>query len=672
MPITRRAMLGLLSSSTFFLTSPSARVGAAELPVGAPVPGFPQGVASGDPQPDAVMLWTRALPRAPLDKSITVPVLLQLSRSDDFASVLLEAQLETARDSDYTVRAYIDGLAPDTTYYYRFLGAGGAMSRLGRTRTAPAPGQERTVNLAFASCQSFEQGYYGSWARMLADDTAAPAEEQIQFVLHLGDFIYERCWYQRSDGSAQSRHVSPFPRGVQTEDNHYAQTLADYRHLYQTYLSDPHLQAARARWPFICIWDDHEFSDNNFQGYSTYGGVPRLEAHRRKVANKAWFEYIPTVLGELVDQPAHDFTHLPIRGDGDDEADNQAAIDSLCIYRKLNWGKNLDIVLTDNRSYRSGPCIPEGLAASLGLPLNTVQLVEIADAGRAYADGNPPATLPYGDHNAPNPWRERAPGSCLGLTQRNWLLDQLQASTARWKLWGNSLPLLPLRLDMSSLPLAGYQDSIFTIDGWMGYPHELGYLMQQLQDRGIGAVVSLSGDHHMHGAGSISRSASEPDASAVMVDFNVAGISSAPLLDELVVVAGKDHPAFRSLVTTRDQGRDVPVWNMTMLDGVTAALAYTNTGLKSLARRLGPNQANPGLKFVDSNANGYGLARFSAGELQVQLVTMSDVRTPLEKAPAIAYIARFSTAHWQPQQHPVLLGPTFDRGAPFPFEPPTV
>jgi len=665
-------MLGLLSSSTFFLTASGPVVAAVpELPSNAPMPGFPQGVASGDPQPDAVMLWTRALPEAAVDKSVSIPLLLQLSRSDDFAKVQLQAELSTRKNSDYTVRAYINGLEPDTTYYYRFLGAGGACSRLGRTRTAPEPGQERAVNLAFASCQSFEQGYYGSWARMLADDIATPAKQQIQFVLHLGDFIYERCWYQRSDGSPQSRHVAPFPKGVQTEDNHHALTLADYRHLYQTYLSDPHLQAARARWPFICTWDDHEFSNNNYQSYSTYGATPRLDTHRKKVANKAWFEYIPAVLEQLADQPAHDFTLTPTPLDND-EADNQAALDTLCIYRKLNWGKYLDIVLTDNRSYRSGPCVPDDLAASLGLPLNTVELVEIADAGRAYADGVPPATLPYGDHSTPNPGRERAPGSCLGQTQRNWLLDQLEASTAHWKLWGNSLPLLPLRLDLSSLPLAGYQDSLFNIDSWMGYPHELGYLMQQLQDRSISAVVSLSGDHHIHGAGTIKRPATGADAPPVMVDFNVAGISSAPLLEELKVAAGQDHPTFLSLVTTVDQGRELPAWNMTMLDGVAAALAFANSGLQSMARQLGPNQANPGLQYIDSNANGYGLARFSADELQVQLVTMSDIRSPFEEAPAIAHIASFKIAHWQAHQQPDLQGPSFNGGAPFPFQPPTV
>ena len=90
--------------------------------------------------------------------------------------------------------------------------------------------------------------------------------------------------------------------------NRYAVSLADYRHLYKTYLSDPHLQEARANWPFICIWDDHEFANDNFQRLSQLTMTrPILQAQRKMDANQAWFEFIPAVLNELEAQPAHDF-----------------------------------------------------------------------------------------------------------------------------------------------------------------------------------------------------------------------------------------------------------------------------------------------------------------------------------------------------------------------------
>jgi alkaline phosphatase D len=361
MTLTRRDLLTLLSGSTFLLNvrasgAGSATSGAAALPLS-----FPQGVASADPGPNTVMLWTRAVPRG---GEAHAAVLLQVATNETFADPLLESRLASSRDSDYTLRAYIEGLEPDTRYYYRFTGSDGSVSRTGRTRTAPAAGQAREARVAFVSCQNYEQGFYSAWARMLADDEAAPPQQQIDFVLHLGDFIYERSWHRRLDGSAPVRTLPPFPDGQENEENRHAVSLADYRQLYRTYLSDPWLQAARARWPFICTWDDHEFSDDCFQSYSNYAPAPRLEARRKYAANQAWFEYIPCVLDELVRQPAHGLRSPRLTGQA--LTDNQRARDSLCIYRRLHWGRHLDILLADARSYRSPPCLDKGFAESLG------------------------------------------------------------------------------------------------------------------------------------------------------------------------------------------------------------------------------------------------------------------------------------------------------------------
>ncbi|MFT5710484.1 MAG: alkaline phosphatase D, partial [Halioglobus sp.] len=409
MPLTRRSVLSLISSGTFLLSVPLTPAAKAALPDSAPPISFPQGVASADPQEDAVVLWTRAEPDAEVDN---VQLLVQISPVEDFSSILVESLLNTGPDSDYTVRAYLRGLTADTYYYYRFLGPKGASSRIGRTRTAPGAQHEKSVSMAFASCQSYEQAYCGAWARMIADDKTAMDENKIQFVLHLGDFIYERSWNKREDGSEQSRYVPPFPDGEKTGVNRYAVSLEDYRHLYKTYLGDPWLQEARARWPFICIWDDHEFCNNNYQTYNTYEDTPTSQPQRKLNANRAWAEYIPTVLNELEEQPAHDFEAASLHGEK--SSDNSAAVGSMCIYRKLNWGKHLDLVLTDTRSYRSAPCLPKHFAQSLGLPLNTEKLVEIADGGRDYNGANPPQFLPYGDGKTPNPAADREPGSALG------------------------------------------------------------------------------------------------------------------------------------------------------------------------------------------------------------------------------------------------------------------
>jgi alkaline phosphatase D len=662
--MTRRQLLELISSSTFFLTVSSPMSIAAELAADAVPLSFPQGVASGDPQPDAIMLWTRAV--SPDASQGAVKILLQLSTDPNFATLLLQEAVHTSADSDFTVRAYVDGLSADTQYYYRFLGADQSVSRTGRTRTAPAPGQARKVKLAFVNCQCYEQAFYGSYARMLEDDRNVAQDEQIQFVLFLGDFIYEYCWHKNEDGGPLSRIVPPFPDGVETPKFRYATSLADYRHLYKIYLSDPYLQEARATWPFISTWDDHEFANDPYQSYTTYDEPATLDPQRKLHANQAWFEFIPTMLGQLKDQPAYDFRPQVLTGD--DATQNKAAVDSLRIYRKLGWGKYLDIVLTDNRSYRDGPCLPEHFAASLGLPLNTVELVAIADAGSAYNDGHPPATLPYGDGKTPNPARNRPPASMLGATQREWFLATLKSSRASWKVWANSLPLLPLRLDMSALPFTHYEDSVFNIDAWGGYPHEQGVLMRQIEADGISGVVSLSGDHHMHGAGTVRSSPNDPKARPVTADFNVAGISSAPIFDDLMAAAKADHPDFAPLVYRETATGIEPTWNISMLDGVFAAITYAKTGLHAARRWLGPNAANPGLKYVDTTANGYGIASLDGELLQVQLITMQEPRKDFVQAPAIHHTARFSLPLWRAGEQPLLAGPEFDGTPPFPFD----
>jgi alkaline phosphatase D len=668
MPLTRRNLLEWLTSSTFFLTIAPGSGIAAQLPSDATPLQFPQGVASGDPQPDGVMLWTRAI--AASGANSPVSLLLQLGADRDFSTLLLQEEVQTDAQSDYTVRAYVDGLAPDTWYYYRFLGADGSASRTGRTRTAPAPGQARNVNLAFVSCQNYEQAFYGGWARMLLDDRNAPEADRIQFVLHLGDFIYERCWRERLQGGPPSRHVPPFPDGVEMKEHRDAVSLADYRHLYKTYLDDPHLQEARANWPFICTWDDHEFADDNFQSFTNEDGSARLEAQRKLDANQAWFEFIPAVLDELANQPAHNFRPRVLGPDK--RTHNTAAVDSLRIYRKLGWGQYLDIVLTDSRSYRPPPCLAPGFAATLGLPLNTVRLVEIADAGAEYEGGNPPVTLPWGDGTVANPAQQRPPGSMLGPAQRTWLLESIKASTASWKIWANALPLMPMRLDMSSLPFTDYEDSVFNIDGWAGYPHEAGTLMRLLETAGIAGVVSLSGDHHMHGAGTVQRSTTDPQAKPVAVDFTVAAVSSSPIFEDLVAAATADHSSFATLVYRETDGGLQPTWHITMLQGVLAAYAYAKTGLQAASGWLGPNKANPGLSFVDTTINGYGLASVDGEEMQVQLVAMQDCRAAFEQPPGIAYTARFRLPLWRSGEAPQLSGPQFDGSPPFPFETPRV
>jgi alkaline phosphatase D len=260
---------------------------------------FPQGLASGDPTSDSVVLWTRVeavAGRAPG----RVPVTLQVSGTPDFTR---ERQVTALASADHTVRVIVTGLQPDRFYWYRFIADGDVSDLVGRTRTAPPPDADRPVRLAFASCQSYEAGYYGAWRLLLNEDAARPESEQLDFVVHLGDFVYEALGY------GKARRIAGLPSGGKptgegtTWAETYAETLDDYRFLYRTYLSDPDLRAARARWPFVVTWDDHEFTDDCWQTAQTYNEPPVPAQRRRVAASQAWFEYIPACLTGRGDTP---------------------------------------------------------------------------------------------------------------------------------------------------------------------------------------------------------------------------------------------------------------------------------------------------------------------------------------------------------------------------------
>jgi alkaline phosphatase D len=570
-----------------------------------------------------------------------VGLLLQVSPDENFSSVIVEEKLNALAENDYTVRTHISGLQPARHYYYRFTAAAGGESRTGRTMTAPALDDPTAVNLAFASCQNYEQGYYGAWARMVSEDQEKPADQQIHFVLHLGDFIYERCYTEAEKEGRFARRLPDFPDGATDGERRWAHTLADYRHLYKTYLADPHLQAARARWPFVCTWDDHEFSNDSFRHFSTYGDKPLAEPQRKRDAHRAWFEYIPALVPDNTDD--------------------------LRIYRKLRWGKHVELLVTDLRSYRTPPPVPAGLQEALGLPMLTTELLDILDAGRDYGGGNPPAVLPFGDGTHPNIASSREPGSMLGTEQKHWFKRQLLESDANWKVWGNALPILPLRVDLGSLPLAGLKDSVLSDDAWAGYPGEYRELMDYLENHDITGLVSLSGDHHSQGAGSLAGNWSSEQPRYVAVDFNVTGISSSPQYSGVLHRAeGKQD--FLPLVKGERDGKAVETWNMTLTQGVVAAMAFSTFGWEPLSEWLGPNPASPGLRYLDSNSNGYGLARFEQSRCRVQLVT---VQEPVEESgdagAKILHSANFELEHWPKGQQPQLSGPVFEGKPPFPF-----
>lgn len=222
---------------------------------------FAEGVASGDPASDSVVLWTRVSNAM----ESAVPLFVEVAEDSAFERLVTSTRTRALSVADHTCRVLVAGLEPACIYWYRFIDAEGRGSRIGRTRTAAAPNDDAPVRFAFVSCQNICEGAQNAYRRMIYEDERAAAGEQLAFVLHLGDFIYEVVEYpeDRPSGRRYDRRVRDllrYPNGEKVGGFHIPVTVADYRTVYRTYLHDPDLQAARARWPFVAMWDNHEFS----------------------------------------------------------------------------------------------------------------------------------------------------------------------------------------------------------------------------------------------------------------------------------------------------------------------------------------------------------------------------------------------------------------------------
>src|SRR5262245_28106199 len=256
---------------------------------------YPQGVASGDPQADSVILWTRRAPDAP---TASYKLTVEVASTPDFANIVARGETTVGADTDWTCRFLAAGLKPAQEFWYRFTDEHGNGSRIGRTLTAPAEHDQRPVKFAFVSCQDVTQGACNAYRRMIFEDERRAPAERLLFVLHLGDFIYEMVWYpEDSPGGVNRgrrlRDIVRFPNGEKMGQFHIPTTLADYRAAYKGYLTDPDLQDARARFPFVPVWDNHEFSWQAFQSQQVFGGEVRPAQKLKVIANQAWFEYQP-------------------------------------------------------------------------------------------------------------------------------------------------------------------------------------------------------------------------------------------------------------------------------------------------------------------------------------------------------------------------------------------
>src|SRR5215510_5852389 len=193
---------------------------------------FPEGVASGDPDPHSVILGTRR----PFDRGERHVLTVEVAADEAFRRIVATAPAPVSAAADWTCRVLVAGLQPATTYWYRFTDEDGNGSRLGRTITAPDVADARPVNFAFVSCQSVNDGTLNGYRRMIFEDEKAAPADQLDFVLHLGDFIYEIVEHPDEVPTRYDRtiyEVGRIPDGGKNADFHYPLTVEGYRVVYK-------------------------------------------------------------------------------------------------------------------------------------------------------------------------------------------------------------------------------------------------------------------------------------------------------------------------------------------------------------------------------------------------------------------------------------------------------
>ena len=276
---TRRNFIkaALAASSGVLVSTPLQAMSRPELPSEVT---FQHGVASGDPLQDAVILWTRATPVKNSEPVDQVKVTWELARDREFTEVLRRGSASTDLARDYTVKIDVRGLKPNTSYFYRFIGAG-AQSPVGRTKTLPEDGVEQ-VKLAIFSCSNYPAGYFNAYQ-------LAAQSDDLDAVLHLGDYIYEY-----PTGGYATERSAEIGRALPEDNSGELLSLTDYRKRYALYHTDAGLQALHGAAPFIAVWDDHEIANDTWKGGAQNHSPDEGDFFaRRAAAIQAYYEWLP-------------------------------------------------------------------------------------------------------------------------------------------------------------------------------------------------------------------------------------------------------------------------------------------------------------------------------------------------------------------------------------------
>jgi alkaline phosphatase D len=623
-----------------------------------------------------VILWTRR----PFDNGDRHLLVAEVAEDEGFNRVVSRIQVPASAAADWTSRVLVAGLKPAKTYWYRFTDDQGNGSRVGRTRTAPLPDDPRPVNFAFVSCQSVNEGKLNGYRRMIFEDERARPEDQLGFVLHLGDFIYEVVQYPEEGKTRYDRviyDVCKIPNGGKASGFHFPLDVAGYRAVYKGYLADPDLQDARARWPFACIWDNHEFSWQGWQSIQAAGGEAQSGPTIKVAANQAWFEYIPARVkapsGSLEEFGPPQLKNVDLeKWKFDDnglglEPNNLAAIRSLIAYRTLRYGKHLDLIITDQRSFNGGdPTYEEGVGKiydpAFGGMFSEPAMIAL-DEGKTANGGNPPAELSFRDVTIPNPRKGSEPRTILGVEQKAWFKDQLRNSTATWKIWGNSMGALDQRTDPQNLP-AGMVETAWpagtyamqnSTDFGAAYA-ERTELYNVVRDSKITGFAIVSGDRHSFWAGYAAAALPPREYEPVGLSFVGGSLISIGGQEAWEHGFKKDRTMRPLYVVDGPDGKIVCTFNMMLKHGVRSALEYAKSFDLDKARALSNPELAPHLEFLDAGGHGYATVRLTGDEIRTEFVCIPRPITRSERPDGgpLRYRVAHTAKLWSPGERPRL------------------
>ena len=426
---------------------------------------FPQSVASGGPTLEGVILWTRLAPEQ-YDPDELLGV--EVAHDESFEEVVYRgvvSDTSTVSAHDHTLKVDLEGhLEPGTEYRYRFVHDGRA-SPVGTCRTIPE--DPESVRFAVVACQNYLNGYYPAFHHI--------AEEDVDFIVHVGDFIYESDAGHFKGLGSETYHdrVKDLPSGADR-----VQDLEDYRYLYRVYRSDEFLQEALESHTLIAGWDDHEFANDLHwndatdapRGEHPRGDDPKFMTGLVADAMHAWWEY------------------MPARVEYDPAADRLQ--DRFRLWRAFEFGDLARLVLTDERLFRDPP--------RETLPTRAAVAPENEPPGR----------------------------TMLGPDQRAWLFDQFD-NDATWTVWTDEVLTVPFKLGAGRATLYPVQM------GWDGYTRERRAIKRRVHDLGLENFVTITGDMHCYVAAYkqleyrdwlFERNAPEPER--LGVEFMTPAISS--------------------------------------------------------------------------------------------------------------------------------------------------